>query len=204
MESCGPGTEILVPMLTFVHDRRGTSTNVLLHPYLRDARSSSLAHLRSASLLLNLLYFTGKTWRVSGPLQWSLPSAVTHLQSLTTGLCPGTQQLTYFRRLSTNTNTNSCVRLCLCNSFQNQALLRANEVLLGSCFFLTLDGSLIICSCQSSQFQLLCTSLLTFIGSYFVEIFSDNWRLLFQQQSSLVKFSIFCFFFYFRFAHFSQ
>jgi hypothetical protein len=29
---------------------------------------------------------------------WSLPSAV---QSLTTGLCPGTQQLTYFRRLST-------------------------------------------------------------------------------------------------------
>jgi hypothetical protein len=41
MESCGPGTEILVPMLTFVHDGRGTSTNVLLHPYLRDARSSS-------------------------------------------------------------------------------------------------------------------------------------------------------------------
>ncbi|EFX87963.1 hypothetical protein DAPPUDRAFT_234546 [Daphnia pulex] len=42
MESCGhPGTAILVPMLTFVHDGRGTSINVLLHPYLRDARSSS-------------------------------------------------------------------------------------------------------------------------------------------------------------------
>jgi hypothetical protein len=169
-------------------------TSINVHPYLRDARSSSLAHLRSASLLLNTICCTSlETWRVSGPLQWSLPSAVTHLQSLTTGLCPGTQQFTYFRRLSTN--TNSCVRLCLCNSFQNQALLRANEVLLGSCFFLTLDGSLIICSCQSSQFQLLCTSLLTFIGSYFVEIFSDNWQLLFQKQSSLVKFSIFCFFF---------
>jgi hypothetical protein len=37
--------------------------------------------------------------------------------------------------------------------------LRANEVLLGRFFFLTLDGFLIICSCQNSQFQLLCTSL---------------------------------------------
>jgi hypothetical protein len=27
-------------------------------------------------------------------------AAVTHLQSLTTGLCPGTRQFTYFRRLS--------------------------------------------------------------------------------------------------------
>ncbi|EFX85523.1 hypothetical protein DAPPUDRAFT_237892 [Daphnia pulex] len=37
--SCGPGTEILVPMLAFAHDGRGTSTNV--HRYLRDACSSS-------------------------------------------------------------------------------------------------------------------------------------------------------------------
>jgi hypothetical protein len=41
---------------------------------------------------------------------------------------------------------------------------------------------------------LLSTSLFTFIGSYFVEIFSNNWPLLFQKQSSLVKFSIIAFF----------
>ncbi|EFX84215.1 hypothetical protein DAPPUDRAFT_239270 [Daphnia pulex] len=52
MESCGPGTEILVQMVTFVHDGRGTSTNVL--PYLRDARSSSFTASKH-----NLFYFTG-------------------------------------------------------------------------------------------------------------------------------------------------
>ncbi|XP_046456588.1 uncharacterized protein LOC124203785 [Daphnia pulex] len=31
-------TDILESMLDFVHDRRGTSTNVLLHPYLQDVR----------------------------------------------------------------------------------------------------------------------------------------------------------------------
>ena len=35
----------------FVHDRRGTSTNVLLHPYLQDVRSSSF----TTSVLLMLL-----------------------------------------------------------------------------------------------------------------------------------------------------
>ncbi|EFX87991.1 hypothetical protein DAPPUDRAFT_234616 [Daphnia pulex] len=55
MASCGhPGTEILVPMLTFVHDGRGTSINVLLHPYLRDARSSSFTASKH-----NWFYFTG-------------------------------------------------------------------------------------------------------------------------------------------------
>jgi hypothetical protein len=54
MESCGPGTVILVPMLTFVHDGRGTSINVLLHPYLRDARSSSFTASKH-----NWFYFTG-------------------------------------------------------------------------------------------------------------------------------------------------
>ncbi|EFX62867.1 hypothetical protein DAPPUDRAFT_269549, partial [Daphnia pulex] len=54
MESCGPGTEILVPMLTFVHDGRETSINVLLHPYLRDARSSSFTASKH-----NWFYFTG-------------------------------------------------------------------------------------------------------------------------------------------------
>jgi hypothetical protein len=52
MESYGPGTEILVPMLTFAHDGRGTSTNV--HPYLRDERSSSFTASKQ-----NLFYFTG-------------------------------------------------------------------------------------------------------------------------------------------------
>jgi hypothetical protein len=49
---CGPVTEILVPTLTFVHDGRGPSTNV--HPYLRDARSSSFTASKH-----NLVYFTG-------------------------------------------------------------------------------------------------------------------------------------------------
>ena len=40
-------------------------------------------------------------WRIKS-LQCSLPSAVKYLQSLTTGLCQGNRQLTYFRRLSTN------------------------------------------------------------------------------------------------------
>jgi hypothetical protein len=53
--SCGPGTEILVPMVTFVHDGRGTSINVLLHPYLGDARSSNFTASKH-----NLFYFTGE------------------------------------------------------------------------------------------------------------------------------------------------
>jgi hypothetical protein len=148
MESCGPGTEILVPMLTFVHDGRGTLFCILIF--------ATHAHL--ASLLLNTICFTSlASWRVSGPLQWSLPSAVTHLSSFTTGLCPGTQQLTYFRRLSSN-SLIALDSVCVIVS-KIRPFLRANEVLLGRFFFLTLDGFLIICSCQNSQFQLLCTSL---------------------------------------------
>ncbi len=118
MESCCPGTKILVPMLNFVHDGRGTSTNV--HPYLRDIPLHPHLAYHLASLLLNtnFVYFTGDLasfWTTS----WSLPSAV---QSLTTRLCPGTQQLTYFRRLS----TNSLVALVsVYVSFQNQALLKS-------------------------------------------------------------------------------
>ncbi|XP_046632265.1 uncharacterized protein LOC124311943 [Daphnia pulicaria] len=73
-------TKILVPMLTIVHDRR-TSNKILLHPYLCDARSSSFTAFKQ-----DLFYFTGDLasfWTTSR----SLPSAVTHLQSLTTGLC---------------------------------------------------------------------------------------------------------------------
>jgi hypothetical protein len=52
-------TEILVPMLTFVHDGRGTSTNILIF--------ATHAHL--ASLLLNTICCTSlANWRVSGPL----------------------------------------------------------------------------------------------------------------------------------------
>ncbi len=194
---CGPVTEILVPTLTLIHDGRGTSTNV--HPYLRDARSSSFTASKH-----NLFYFTGDlvsfwTTSVIASVHCCLlhTTAVTTMaqqwQSLTTGLCPGTQQLAYFRRLSTNSLValNSvCVVVSKIRPF-----LRANEVLHWSFFFPTLDGFLKICSCQNSPFQKLCICLLTFIGSYFFEIFSDNWRLLCQQQSSLVKFSIFCFFF---------
>ncbi|XP_046445163.1 uncharacterized protein LOC124194823 [Daphnia pulex] len=54
MEWCGPGTDILVPMLTFVHDRRRTSTNILLHTYLCDACSSSFTASKH-----NLFDFTG-------------------------------------------------------------------------------------------------------------------------------------------------
>ncbi|EFX87351.1 hypothetical protein DAPPUDRAFT_235766 [Daphnia pulex] len=52
-------TEILVPMLTFIHDERGTSTNILIF--------ATHAHL--AFLLLNTNCFTSlATWGVSGPL----------------------------------------------------------------------------------------------------------------------------------------
>jgi hypothetical protein len=83
-------------MLTFVPEGRGASSNVLLHPYLPDVRS--WAHLTSLLLLLQLVLLHRRV----GTLQWSLPFAVTHLQLLTTGLCPGTQQLTYILRLATN------------------------------------------------------------------------------------------------------
>ncbi|EFX82652.1 hypothetical protein DAPPUDRAFT_101321 [Daphnia pulex] len=54
-------TDILESMLDLLLDRRGTSTNVLLHPYLQDVRSYSF----TASALLMLLHvkfscFTGQ------------------------------------------------------------------------------------------------------------------------------------------------
>ncbi len=106
---------------------------------------ATYAHLASLLLLVQLVLLHRRV----GTLQWSLPFAVTHLQLLTTGLRPGTQQLTYFRRLSTNSLVafNSvCVIVSKIRPF-----LRANKVLLGRFFFLTLDGFLKICSCQNSQ-----------------------------------------------------
>jgi hypothetical protein len=80
-------------MLTFVHYRRVTSTNSLLHPYLRYPHSSSFSAYYAAKQFV--VYFTDE-------LDQSLPSAATHLLSLSTELCPGTRQLTYFIRLSTS------------------------------------------------------------------------------------------------------
>jgi hypothetical protein len=73
-------------------------------------------------------------------------------------------------------------------------------------FFLTLDSH----SCwKFSTFPLSLNTLTLHISEefsqcYFKKIFSDNCQFLFQQQSSLVRFSIMCFFFYFRFSLFSQ
>ncbi|EFX82828.1 hypothetical protein DAPPUDRAFT_240833 [Daphnia pulex] len=53
-------TDILESMLDFVHDRRGTSTNVLLHPYLQDARSSSFTASALPMLLHKFSCFTGE------------------------------------------------------------------------------------------------------------------------------------------------
>jgi hypothetical protein len=58
--------------------------------------------------------------------------AVTHH-----GLCPGTQQLTYFRRLSIN-SLIALDSVCVMVS-KIRAFLRSNEILLGRFFFLTLD-----------------------------------------------------------------
>jgi hypothetical protein len=56
-------TDILKPMLDFVHERRGTSNNVLLHPYFQDSSSFSVSYAASPATQLFLLH-----WRV-GSLQ---------------------------------------------------------------------------------------------------------------------------------------
>jgi hypothetical protein len=168
MESCGPGTEILVPILTFVHDGRGTSANVLLHPYLHDARSSSFTSSKQ-----NLFYFTGD---LASFWTTSLPFAVPHLQSLTTGLCLGTRQFTYFHRLSTNSLValNSvCVIVSKIRPF-----LRVNEVLLGRFFFLTLDGFRTFSAVKTVSFRNfthLFKRLSTVFCGNFVVITNDNY-----------------------------
>jgi uncharacterized integral membrane protein len=94
-------------------------------------------------------------WRVK-PLQWSLPSTVTHLKSLTTGLCPGTQQLTYFRRLGLVALNSVCVIVSKIRPF---LVLTRKRSKTWTFLFSNARWLLIICSCQNSQFQLLCTSL---------------------------------------------
>jgi hypothetical protein len=125
-------------MLTFVHDGRRTSTNIPIF--------ATHAHL--ASLLLNTICCTGELasfWTTS-----VIASVRCYTQSLTTGLCPGTQQLTFFRRLSTNSLVALDSVFVIVSKIR--PFLRANEVLLGRFFFLTLDGFLIICSCQTVSF----------------------------------------------------
>ncbi|XP_046650457.1 uncharacterized protein LOC124341404 [Daphnia pulicaria] len=54
-------TDIFEPMLDFVHHRRGTSTNVLLHPYLQDSSSFTASVLLMLLVLLhNFSCFTGE------------------------------------------------------------------------------------------------------------------------------------------------
>jgi hypothetical protein len=88
----------------FVNDIRGTSTNVLTAPSLSSRRTLIQLHYFSASYAANLLHnfscFTGELDPLHELDYTSV--AVAHLQSLTTGLWPGTGQLTYFRRLSTS------------------------------------------------------------------------------------------------------
>jgi hypothetical protein len=51
-------TDILEPMLLdFVHDRRGTSNNVLLHPYFQDSSSFSVSYAASPATQLFLLHW---------------------------------------------------------------------------------------------------------------------------------------------------
>jgi hypothetical protein len=52
LELLGPDTEILEPTPAFVHDRRGTSSSVLFHPYPRDVCSSSFTAFFAARLFL--------------------------------------------------------------------------------------------------------------------------------------------------------
>jgi hypothetical protein len=66
----------------------------MLHPYI----FKTYAH--PASLLQ--CFLCCKTTFLASLASWITSVAVTHLQSLTTGLRPGTGQLTYFRRLSTS------------------------------------------------------------------------------------------------------
>jgi hypothetical protein len=83
-------------MLAFVHNRRVTSTNFLLHPYLRYPHSSSFS-----------AYYAAKQFVV---LHWRVRPVASVRLSLSTELCPGTRQLTYFLRLSTS-DLSTCVKL---------------------------------------------------------------------------------------------
>jgi hypothetical protein len=120
-------------------------TNVLLHPYLPDVRSSSFCFIASYTKIQRVLLH----WRV-GTLQWSLPCrcytpAVTHH-----GIMPRYPTIYLFSKIIYSNSILTCVG----NNSEIRPYLRANVLLLRR-FFLTLDGFSIIVSCQNSQFQLL-------------------------------------------------
>ncbi|XP_046654699.1 uncharacterized protein LOC124348516 [Daphnia pulicaria] len=68
-------------------------TNVLLHPYLPDVRSSSFCFIASYQKYNLSYYFTDELEHFSGR-PGRFRAAITHLQSLTTGLCPGNAEET--------------------------------------------------------------------------------------------------------------
>jgi hypothetical protein len=65
-------------------------------------------------------------------------------------------------------------------------------------FFLTLD------SIAFDHFPLSLVTLTLFLAAITNKLLGDNCQFLFRQQSSLVRFLILCFFFYFRCSLFSQ
>jgi hypothetical protein len=61
LQSTQDPTVIFEPMLDFVHHRRGTSTNVLLHPYFQDSSSfTASVLLMLVDLQHNFSCFTGE------------------------------------------------------------------------------------------------------------------------------------------------
>jgi hypothetical protein len=116
-------------------------TNVLLHPYLPDVRSSSFCFIASYQKYNLSYYFTDELEHFSGR-PGRFRAAITHLQSLTTGLCPGTRQFTYFRRLSI-----LIVYLLVSVIIPKSGPTCAQTYCYLDVFFLTLDGFSIIVSC---------------------------------------------------------
>ncbi|XP_046459081.1 uncharacterized protein LOC124205666 [Daphnia pulex] len=84
----------LESMLDFVHDRRGTSTNVLLHPYLQDVRSSSFTASALLVLLHNFSCFTGELDHFS----CCDTPAVTHQGIMARFICRGDVEKTDTKR----------------------------------------------------------------------------------------------------------
>jgi hypothetical protein len=134
---------------------------------------------------------------------WITSVAVTHLQSLTTGLWPGTGQLTCFRRLYTSNlfalNSvchNSKIRPFL----RGKVLLRLRSVFCSNARWLfdhfQLSKQSVSVTLQFSfniYRQLLC-------GNFFVKT-DDNYP---DNKAHLLNFRYLHFFFYFRFAHFTR
>jgi hypothetical protein len=130
MESCDPGTEILEPMLALVHERRVASTNVLLHPYLRDVRSTSF------------------------PASYAKTTCLTSLASWITSV---------FASVTPAVTRDG-------NMPRYPTIPKSGPSCAPTKFYVDISLFSIIFGCQNNQFQLLCTPLQTFIGSYYVVV----------------------------------